>query len=93
MLSSILASVSRSAIACLRRWRGCAAGTAVLLVEQVVEKALAASDRIYALAQERTVLEARASEPDTSTGWSRLISASMPAPHSRSLMNRSNQAS
>jgi branched-chain amino acid transport system ATP-binding protein len=39
-------------------------GTAVLLVEQLVEKALAASDRTYALAQGRIVLEARADEPD-----------------------------
>ena len=39
-------------------------GTAVLLVEQLIEKALAASDRVYALAQGRVVLEARADEPD-----------------------------
>ncbi len=41
-----------------------AAGTAVLLVEQLIEKALAASDRVYALAQGRVVLEAQAGEPD-----------------------------
>ena len=41
-----------------------AAGTAVLLVEQLVEKALAVSDRVYALAQGRVVLEAQAGEPD-----------------------------
>ncbi len=41
-----------------------AAGTAVLLVEQLIEKALAVSDRVYALAQGRVVLEARAGEPD-----------------------------
>ena len=41
-----------------------AAGTAVLLVEQLVEKALTASDRVYALTQGRVVLEARADEPD-----------------------------
>ena len=41
-----------------------AAGTAVLLVEQLVEKALAASDRVYAMAQGRVVLEAQAGEPD-----------------------------
>jgi len=39
-------------------------GTAVLLVEQLIEKALAVSDRVYALAQGRVVLEAQASEPD-----------------------------
>jgi branched-chain amino acid transport system ATP-binding protein len=32
-------------------------GTAVLLVEQLLEKALAAVDRVYALAQGRIVLE------------------------------------
>jgi len=39
-------------------------GTAVLLVEQLIEKALAASDRVYALAQGRIVLEAAANEKD-----------------------------
>lgn len=39
-------------------------GTAVLLVEQLMEKALAASDRVYALVQGRIVLEASTSEPD-----------------------------
>ena len=38
-------------------------GTAVLLVEQLVEKALAVADRAYALAQGRIVLEASADEP------------------------------
>ncbi len=42
----------------------CAGGTAVLLVEQLIEKALAVSHRVYALAQGRIVLEARADEPD-----------------------------
>lgn len=37
-------------------------GTAVLLVEQLVEKALAASDRVYALAQGRIVLQAGSRE-------------------------------
>ena len=41
-----------------------AAGTAVLLVEQLIEKALAVSDRVYALAQGHMVLEARADEAD-----------------------------
>ena len=37
-------------------------GTAVLLVEQLIEKALAVSDRVYALAQGQIVLAASASE-------------------------------
>jgi len=40
------------------------AGTAVLLVEQLIEKALALADRVYALARGAIVLEARAGEPD-----------------------------
>ena len=39
-------------------------GTAVLLVEQLIEKALAVSDRVYALAQGRVVLESKTGEPD-----------------------------
>jgi branched-chain amino acid transport system ATP-binding protein len=39
-----------------------AAGTAVLLVEQLIDKALAVSDRVYAMAQGRVVLQAGASE-------------------------------
>ena len=39
------------------------AGTAVLLVEQLVEKALAVADRAYAMAQGRIVLETDASAP------------------------------
>jgi branched-chain amino acid transport system ATP-binding protein len=39
-------------------------GTAVLLVEQVVEKALRLADRVYAMAQGRVVMEAATSEPD-----------------------------
>ena len=39
-------------------------GTAVLLVEQLLEKALAAADRVYALVQGHIVLEARTGEPD-----------------------------
>ena len=39
-------------------------GTAVLLVEQLLEKALAAADRVYALAQGHIVLEAATSEDD-----------------------------
>lgn len=40
-----------------------AAGTSVLLVEQLIEKALAVSDRVYALVQGRMALEAPASDP------------------------------
>ena len=39
-------------------------GTSVLLVEQLVEKALALADRVYALARGRIVLAAPTSEPD-----------------------------
>jgi branched-chain amino acid transport system ATP-binding protein len=39
-------------------------GTAVLLVEQLVEKALRLADRVYAMAQGRVVMEAATSEPD-----------------------------
>lgn len=39
-------------------------GTAVLLVEQLIEKALAVSDRVYALAQGSIVLEASTEESD-----------------------------
>jgi branched-chain amino acid transport system ATP-binding protein len=40
------------------------AGAAVLLVEQLVEKAIALADRVYALARGRIVLAASASEAD-----------------------------
>ena len=40
------------------------AGTAVLLVEQLIEKALKLADRVYALARGSIVLEARADEAD-----------------------------
>lgn len=40
------------------------AGTAVLLVEQLIEKALALADRVYALARGTIVLEAETSEPE-----------------------------
>ena len=39
-------------------------GTAILLVEQMIEKALALADRVYALARGRIVLEAPTTEPD-----------------------------
>jgi branched-chain amino acid transport system ATP-binding protein len=37
-------------------------GVAILLVEQLIEKALSVSDRVYALSQGRIVLEASAKE-------------------------------
>jgi branched-chain amino acid transport system ATP-binding protein len=40
------------------------AGTAILLVEQLIEKALALADRVYALARGRIVLEAATTETD-----------------------------
>lgn len=40
------------------------AGTAVLLVEQLIEKALALADRVYALARGSIVLQAQTSEAD-----------------------------
>ena len=40
------------------------AGTAVLLVEQLIEKALKLADRVYALARGSIVLEARTNEDD-----------------------------
>lgn len=39
-------------------------GTAILLVEQLVEKALRLADRVYAMAQGRIVLQAATTEPD-----------------------------
>ena len=39
-------------------------GTAVLLVEQLIEKAFAVSDRVYALAQGKIVLQASTDEAD-----------------------------
>jgi branched-chain amino acid transport system ATP-binding protein len=39
-------------------------GTAVLLVEQLIEKALALADRVYALTRGAIVLEAKTSETD-----------------------------
>jgi branched-chain amino acid transport system ATP-binding protein len=44
--------------------RLCEAGTAVLLVEQLIEKSLAVADRVYALAQGRIVLQAATDETD-----------------------------
>ena len=46
------------------------AGTAVLLVEQLIEKALALADRVYALARGSIVLEAEPARPICRGGWS-----------------------
>ena len=51
------------------------AGTAVLLVEQLIEKALALADRVYALARGSIVLEAAGKKHDCRAGWSMHISA------------------
>jgi branched-chain amino acid transport system ATP-binding protein len=58
-LSPVLVDRVLEVVARLRRQ-----GTAVLLVEQLVEKARAVSDRVYALAQGRIVLAAEAGAPD-----------------------------
>jgi branched-chain amino acid transport system ATP-binding protein len=58
-LSPVLVDRVLSAAARLRD-----AGTAVLLVEQLIEKALALADRVYALARGSIVLEAKTIEAD-----------------------------
>jgi branched-chain amino acid transport system ATP-binding protein len=58
-LSPVLVDRVLAAAARLRE-----AGTAVLLVEQLIEKALALADRVYALARGSIVLEALTDEPD-----------------------------
>ena len=58
-LSPVLVDRVLNVIAQLRKQ-----GTAVLLVEQLVEKSLAAADRVYALAQGRIVLQASTQEPN-----------------------------
>jgi branched-chain amino acid transport system ATP-binding protein len=58
-LSPVLVDRVLAAAARLRE-----AGTAVLLVEQLIEKALALADRVYALARGSIVLEARTDEAD-----------------------------
>jgi branched-chain amino acid transport system ATP-binding protein len=58
-LSPVLVDRVLAAVAQLR-----ASGTAVLLVEQLIEKALAVVDRVYALARGSIVLEARANEAE-----------------------------
>jgi branched-chain amino acid transport system ATP-binding protein len=58
-LSPVLVDRVLAAAARLRE-----AGTAILLVEQLIEKAVATVDRVYALARGSIVLEARADEGD-----------------------------
>jgi branched-chain amino acid transport system ATP-binding protein len=58
-LSPVLVDRVLAAAARLRE-----AGTAILLVEQLIEKAVAAVDRVYALARGSIVLEASAREAD-----------------------------
>jgi branched-chain amino acid transport system ATP-binding protein len=58
-LSPVLVDRVLDVIAKLR-----SSGTAVLLVEQLLEKALAVADRVYALVQGHIVLEAATNEPD-----------------------------
>ena len=58
-----------------------AGGTSVLLVEQLIEKALAVSDRVYALAQGRVVFEARADEAHLPERLERAYFGSVPLPH------------
>jgi branched-chain amino acid transport system ATP-binding protein len=58
-LSPVLVDRVLSVVSQLRQ-----GGTAVLLVEQLIEKSLAVADRVYALAQGQVVLEASTSEAD-----------------------------
>nr|WP_249681187.1 ABC transporter ATP-binding protein [Roseococcus pinisoli] len=58
-LSPVLVDRVLEVVASLRR-----KGTAILLVEQLVEKSLAVSDRVYAMVQGKIALEAQAQEPD-----------------------------
>jgi len=71
-LSPVLVDRVLAAAARLRE-----AGTAVLLVEQLIEKALALADRVYALARGSIVLQARTDEPICPTVWSTPISGRM----------------
>jgi branched-chain amino acid transport system ATP-binding protein len=57
-LSPVLVDRVLSVVSQLR-----ARGTAILLVEQLIEKALAVSDRVYALAQGSIVLDASTGDP------------------------------
>ena len=54
-------------------------GTAVLLVEQLIDKALAVADRVYALARGSIVLEAQTSEADLHSRLEHAYLAAKPA--------------
>jgi branched-chain amino acid transport system ATP-binding protein len=56
------------------------AGTAVLLVEQLIEKALALADRVYALARGSIVLEAGTGEADLPLRLEHAYLAAVPRP-------------
>lgn len=58
-LSPVLVDRVLSVVSQLRK-----VGTAVLLVEQLVEKALAAADRVYAMTKGKLTWEANTNEPD-----------------------------
>jgi branched-chain amino acid transport system ATP-binding protein len=74
-LSPVLVDRVLNVIAQLRK-----KGTAVLLVEQLVEKSLAAADRVYALAQGRIVLEASTSEANLPQRLERAYFGEQPMP-------------
>ena len=61
-----------------------ATGTAVLLVEQLIEKSLAFADRVYALTRGTVMLEAKANE--------RELPASLPASLERIYFGQQNPA-
>jgi branched-chain amino acid transport system ATP-binding protein len=64
-----------------------AAGTAVLLVEQLIEKSLAVADRVYALTRGTVVLEASATEPDLPHRLERVyFGHELDAPHTERAM-------
>jgi branched-chain amino acid transport system ATP-binding protein len=60
-LSPVLVDRVLSVVSALKK-----AGTSILLVEQLVEKALAAADRVYAMTKGKIIWEAKTSEPNLS---------------------------
>jgi branched-chain amino acid transport system ATP-binding protein len=75
-LSPVLVDRVLAAAAQLR-----ATGTAVLLVEQLIEKSLAVADRVYALTQGAVALEASAQEPGLPTKLERMYFGQKDTPH------------
>ena len=75
-LSPVLVDRVLAAAAQLR-----SAGTAVLLVEQLIEKSLAVADRVYALTQGTVTLEASAREPDLAAKLERIYFGQKSTPH------------